>query len=151
MTDTMIGRRKAREIALQIMFQADVGNLPIEEAIETTLSDLPELDEEVRKYAIQISKGAWSRKEELDRQIQSVAPHWTVERMAAVDRNLIRMALYEMLYMPDVPYRVAINEAVELAKEYGTTESRRFVNGVLGALVRKFKLDKNERQKEGLR
>jgi N utilization substance protein B len=67
--------------------------------------------------------------------------------MAAVDRNLIRMALYEMLHVPDVPYRVAINEAVELAKEYGSTESRRFVNGVLGALVRKLNLDKTQRKR----
>jgi N utilization substance protein B len=64
-----------------------------------------------------------------------------------VDRNLIRMALYEMLHVPDVPYRVAINEAVELAKEYGSTESRRFVNGVLGALVRKLNLDKTQRKR----
>jgi N utilization substance protein B len=67
--------------------------------------------------------------------------------MAAVDRNLIRMALYEMLHVPDVPYRVAINEAVELAKEYGSTESRRFVNGVLGAFVRKLNLDKTQRKR----
>ncbi|MCS7263776.1 MAG: transcription antitermination factor NusB [Armatimonadetes bacterium] len=143
----MFGRRRAREIALQILFQADVGNLPIEEAIEATLLDLSNLDRDVINYAIQLVKGTWSKKDELDRQIQNVATHWTLERMAAVDRNLIRIALYEMLYVPDVPYRVAINEAIELAKDYGTSESRRFVNGVLGALVRKLKLDKDESQK----
>jgi len=146
-TDAMIKRRKARELALQILFQADIGNLPMDEAIETTLADVPDLDKEICDYAIQLARGTWQRKSEIDCQIQSVTPHWTVERMAAVDRNLIRMALYEMLHVPDVPYRVAINEAVELAKEYGSTESRRFVNGVLGALVRKLNLDKTYRKR----
>ena len=146
MTDVMMKRRKARELALQILFQADVGNLPVDEAIETTLTDVTNLDKEICDYVVQLVRGIWQRKSELDSQIQSVTPHWTVERMAAVDRNLIRMALYEMLHVPNVPYRVAINEAVELAKEYGSTESRRFVNGVLGALVRKLNLDKKHRK-----
>jgi len=145
-TDVMMKRRKARELALQILFQADVGNLPVDEAIETTLTDVTNLDKEICDYVVQLVRGIWQRKSELDSQIQSVTPHWTVERMAAVDRNLIRMALYEMLHVPNVPYRVAINEAVELAKEYGSTESRRFVNGVLGALVRKLNLDKKHRK-----
>ena len=147
MTDVMMKRRKARELALQILFQADVGNLPVDEAIETTLTDVTNLDKEICDYVVQLVRGIWQRKSELDSQIQSVTPHWTVERMAAVDRNLIRMALYEMLHVPNVPYRVAINEAVELAKEYGSTESRRFVNGVLGALVRKLNLDKTQRKR----
>lgn len=140
----MIKRRKARELALQILFQSDVGNLPIEEAIETTLAEATDMDEEIRNYAAQLVRGVWQQKANLDSQIQSVATNWPVSRMAAIDRNLIRIALYEILHVPDVPYRVAINEAVELAKEYGTTESRRFVNGVLGALVRKLGLDKKK-------
>ncbi|MFN4179047.1 MAG: transcription antitermination factor NusB [Armatimonadota bacterium] len=143
----MIKRRKARELALQILFQADVGNLPIEETIETTLSEAADADDEIRNYAAQLVRGVWKQKSNLDAQIQSVVRNWAVERMAAIDRNLIRIALYEILNVPDVPYRVAINEAVELAKEYGTTESRRFVNGVLGALVRKLKLE-DERKKK---
>lgn len=144
----MIKRRKARELALQILFQAEVGNLPIEEAMETTLAEATDMDEEICHYATQLVRGVWEQKAKLDNQIQSVATNWTVERMAAIDRNLIRMALYEILHIPDVPYRVAINEAVELAKEYGTTESRRFVNGVLGALVRKLGLDKIGQKKQ---
>lgn len=144
----MIKRRKARELALQILFQAEVGNLPIEEAMETTLAEVTDMGEEICDYATQLVRGVWEQKAKLDNQIQSVATNWTVERMAAIDRNLIRMALYEILHIPDVPYRVAINEAVELAKEYGTTESRRFVNGVLGALVRKLGLDKIGQKKQ---
>ncbi len=140
----MVRRRKARELALQILFQTDVGNSPIDEAVEVVLADATSLEEPVRAYAERLARGVWQHRQELDAHIQSVSPHWSVERMAAVDRNLIRIALYEMLYVPDVPYRVAINEAVELAKEYGTTESRRFVNGVLGALVRKLGLEKTE-------
>lgn len=143
----MIKRRKARELALQILFQADVGNLPIEEAIETTLSEAVGADDEIRNYAVQLVQGVWEQKSNLDAQIQSVTRNWAVERMAAIDRNLIRIALYEILNVSDVPYRVAINEAVELAKEYGTTESRRFVNGVLGALVRRLKLEDKQEKK----
>ncbi len=145
----MIKRRKARELALQILFQADVGNLPIEEAMETTLAEATDMDEEIRNYAAQLVRGVWGQRDKLDKQIQSVATNWTIERMAAIDRNLIRMALYEILHVPDVPYRVAINEAVELAKEYGTTESRRFVNGVLGALVRKMQLKDKQKEQRG--
>ncbi len=145
----MIKRRKARELALQILFQADVGNLPIEEAMETTLAEATDMDEEIRSYAAQLVRGVWGQRDKLDKQIQSVATNWTIERMAAIDRNLIRMALYEILHVPDVPYRVAINEAVELAKEYGTTESRRFVNGVLGALVRKMQLKDKQKEQRG--
>ncbi len=140
----MMGRRKARELALHILFQADVGSSPIDEAIEVVLADTVHLDQSVRAYAAQLAKGVWQERAQLDALIQSVSPHWTVERMAAVDRNLIRIALYEILHSPDVPYRVAINEAVELAKEYGTAESRRFVNGVLGALVHKLGLEEQE-------
>jgi len=148
-TESMIKRRKARELALQILFQADVGNLPIEEAMETTLAEATDMDEEIRNYAAQLVRGVWGQRDKLDKQIQSVATNWTIERMAAIDRNLIRMALYEILHVPDVPYRVAINEAVELAKEYGTTESRRFVNGVLGALVRKMQLKDKQKEQRG--
>ncbi len=147
----MIKRRKARELALQILFQVDVGNLPIEEAIETTLSEAVGADDEIRNYAVQLVRGVWEQKSNLDAQIQGVTRNWAVERMAAIDRNLIRIALYEILNVSDVPYRVAINEAVELAKEYGTTESRRFVNGVLGALLRRLKLEDKQEKKCGLR
>jgi N utilization substance protein B len=115
--------------------------------METTLSEATDADDEIRNYAVQLVQGVWKQKSDLDAQIQSVARNWTVERMAAIDRNLIRIALYEILNVPDVPYRVAINEAVELAKEYGTTESRRFVNGVLGALVRKLRLEDEQEKK----
>jgi N utilization substance protein B len=136
----MQGRRRAREVALQILFQADVGNLPIDEAVEVTLADLPDLDETTRQYAAALAKGVWAHRKELDAHLRSAAPHWSVERMASVDRNLLRIALYEILFVDDVPHPVAISEAVELAKEYGGAESRRFVNGVLGAVVRKLGL-----------
>lgn len=145
----MIKRRKARELALQILFQTDIGNLQLDEAIEMTFADASGLDHEIRKYAIQLVRGVWQHKSELDAKIQSFASRWTVERMAAVDRNLIRIALYEILYVPDVPHRVAINEAVELAKEYGTTGSRRFVNGVLGAIVKVLNLTEKKRKSDG--
>lgn len=138
----MIWRRKAREVALQILFQADVGTLPVDEATEVTLQDLPDLGSATRTYAEKLAKGVWEQREELDKQLEAVASHWSIERMAAVDRNLLRIALYEIQFVSDVPFRVAINEAVELAKEYGTSESQRFVNGVLGAIVRELGLDK---------
>lgn len=141
----MIWRRQAREAALKVLFQVDVGNVPIEEAVELTLSDTPELPPPARDYAKRLAEGVWKRREELDAEIQSVTRHWSTDRMASVDRNLLRVALYEILYVPDVPFRVAINEAVELARKYGTAESSRFVNGILGAIVRKRNLEREKR------
>lgn len=130
-------RHRARRIALQALYQADVANVPVEEAIEFLVQD-KNLPSDVIEFVKRLAIGAWEHRAELDKVIQECAPHWSVERMAHVDRNILRMATYEILHMPDIPYSVSINEAVELAKLFGASESGRFVNGILGGVVRRY-------------
>ncbi|MCD6363300.1 MAG: transcription antitermination factor NusB [Synergistetes bacterium] len=129
-------RRRGRELALQVLFQYDFRpNLSYEKAIRSVPLDL-ELPE-VKEFAEEIIKGVLNIKEEIDELLRKHTVGWKVDRMATVDRNILRIALYEILRKrEDVPLSVAINEAVELAKKYGTEDSGKFVNGVLAKIVR---------------
>jgi N utilization substance protein B len=134
-------RRRAREFALQILYQLDVQDLSDDQAIAifwksfaataeaegATVADLGE----IQPFAEKLVRGVREHLGELDAQIQGASKNWRLERMARVDRNLIRLALYELKYVEDVPAKVAINEAIEIAKRYGTHESSAFVNGIL--------------------
>lgn len=132
---TMKGeRRLARELALQVLYEIDlVGHAPATVLYER-LGELSELNPRVEEYARKLVHGILSVVTQLDQYIQSHAPEWPLDQVAVIDRNVLRMALYEFT-LGRVPVKVAINEAVELAKEYGADSSPRFVNGVLGALV----------------
>ncbi|MFA4015939.1 MAG: hypothetical protein RUDDFDWM_001040 [Candidatus Fervidibacterota bacterium] len=136
-------RHKARQIALQALFQADVGGIPIEEALEALFQE-KQLPKEVIDFATKLAIGTWEHREEIDKLIQDCAPHWTIERMANVDRNILRIATYEIIYMPSIPHSVSINEAVELAKLFGSSTSGKFVNGILGSMVKKLHRTTNE-------
>jgi len=128
-------RRRAREIALQILYSLDVREgLEPDEAI----SLFPFKDEEpsVTSYAIKLIKGTWANKENIDMLIRTYITGWRPERMVVVDLVAIRLALYEGWIEKSVPMAVPISEAVELAKHFGTEDSGRFVNGVLGRIVR---------------
>ncbi|MCS6862406.1 MAG: transcription antitermination factor NusB [Abditibacteriales bacterium] len=128
-------RRTARELALKVLFQVDVGRLPLEEVIAMSKALWP-ASSEVWSFAETLARGVTRKRAQLDDIIAHYAAGWTLERMANVDRNLLRMALYELLEMDDIPYSVSINEAVELAKIYSTAESGKFVNGILGNFAR---------------
>ena len=128
-------RHHLRETALQILFQTDVGNQPIEEALNFALEER-KLSHDNKEFLQRLTQGAWAHRSELDALIAIHAAGWSPNRMPNVDRNVLRMALFEIQHLDDIPVGVAINEAVELAKEYGTADSSRFVNGVLGAIVR---------------
>ena len=130
-----MSRRLARETALKILFQVDVGRIPVEEAIANTLATVDE-GPEVSGFASELARGAAGRLAEIDRLLSVFAVDWPVERMANIDRNILRLAVYELLLVPDVPASVTVNEAVELAKRYGDADSAKFVNGILGNLVR---------------
>jgi N utilization substance protein B len=119
-------------VALQILYQADVTGRPPAEA----LKDMEAAGEHVPPYARDVVVGVQERLESLDAVVGQHARDWTVERMAVVDRNILRLACYELLYRPDVPDGVSISEAVEAAKELSTEESGRFVNGILGQIAR---------------
>lgn len=126
------GRTLARSQALQLMFQAEANARAVLDVLdgEYALSQGP-LDDYARRLAL----GADERRPELDAVIAARSKGWSVARMNAVDRNLLRLALYEMLYVDEVDVAVTIDECVELAKAYGTDESSRFVNGILGRVA----------------
>jgi N utilization substance protein B len=128
-------RRISRELALRCLYQTDVVATSPEEAMATVF--LPDRHPEATlAFARQLVEGTCAHREEIDRVIQRHARGWTLERMAHVDRNIMRLAIYELLHLPDIPPGVAVDEAVELAKRYSTAESGRFVNGVLGNVIR---------------
>ena len=133
-------RRAARELALNVLYQVDTCAMPFDEALETALefADLSELEakgeavaQEARDYARLLAVGVREHRAELDKHISGLAQGWPLDRQPAVDRNILRLALYEITRVESVPPIVAVDEAVELAKKYSTAESGKFVNGVL--------------------
>jgi len=126
-------RRRAREAALQVLFQMDLGRLSLDDALASVAA--PGWPPDDWRLVTTLARGTRAHLPEIDALIAQVAEHWTLERMATVDRNILRMAIYE-LQSTQTPPGVVINEAVELAKRYSTEESGRFVNGLLGRIVR---------------
>ena len=131
-----VGRRRAREAALQMLYQSEVGRASAVEAIATywPAHDADrELTDALREFANNLVRGTLDRIKEIDAILASHAQNWRVERMAVIDRLVLRLAIYELLADPDTPSRVVINEALELARAYSGEEAVRFVNGVLDA------------------
>jgi len=135
MMNTLGKRRNARELALKVMFQIDVGGLPPEEVLATTFEQVP-VEPEEREYVSAVVHGVLAHLDELDAVIGSLASGWRLERIANVDKNVLRIALYEIQHRDDIPPSVSVNEAVEIAKKYSTEDSGRFVNGILGTYLR---------------
>ena len=142
----MGSRRKARECALQMLFAADVAEIPADEVVRRYWAELGEsdLDETAREFATRLAARTLSNLELLDERIRSRAEHWRISRMAVVDRNILRLAVYEFLYEP-TPRTVAINEALEIARRFSTYEATQFINGILDAIKRD--LDEQQPQK----
>ena len=128
-------RRKAREIALQVLYQLDVLRIEPREALELFWLHFSAAAE-AREFASELVEGTWAHRDAIDQLISTCSENWTLERMAIVDRNVLRMAAYEILYRKDIPPSVTINEAIELAKKFGTDESGAFVNGILDSVAR---------------
>ena len=131
-------RRIAREVALQSLFQIDFNSCEAEVAVEAAITEHDEDNApKAYDYALHLVQGVLANKEAIDGRLSEYAIDWTVERMPATDRNILRVAVYEMLFAEQpLAFGVAINEAVEVAKAYGTEESPRFVNCVLGKLAK---------------
>jgi transcription antitermination protein NusB len=130
----MGSRRKAREAAVQMLYQIDLCGIEPAAAIELFwlhLGTPVERDD----FADQLVLGYGRTHEEIDTKIRAVSRHWRLERMARVDRNIIRLGAYELMHVADIPRRVTLNEAVELAKRFGNEESPSFVNGVLDRIA----------------
>ena len=133
----MGSRRKARECALQMLFAADVAEMSSDDVVRSYWAELgePELDDSAREFATRLATGTLANLELLDERIRSRAEHWRIPRMAVVDRNILRLAVYEFLYEP-TPRTVAINEALEIARRFSTYEATQFINGILDAVKR---------------
>ena len=133
----MGSRRKARECALQMLFAADVAEMPADDVVRSYWAELGEsdLDETAREFATRLAARTLSNLDLLDERIRSRAEHWRISRMAVVDRNILRLAVYEFLYEP-TPRTVAINEALEIARRFSTYEATQFINGILDAIKR---------------
>lgn len=128
-------RRQARKTAFKVLFQVDVGKIDVDDAMihmldedQTALTDI--------SFLRRLVEGTIANLPEIDRVIAETAVEWKLERMLATDRNILRLAVYEILYCPDIPDSATVNEAVELAKTYGDDHSGKFVNGILGNVVR---------------
>ncbi len=128
-------RRLAREIALQALYVADVSRTPAEESFAIVIRrEDGEADAETVEFARSLALGALARVEKLDETIQQRAANWAMSRMAAVDRNVLRLAAYELEARPDTPVGVVIDEAIEIVRKYSTEEATRFINGILDSL-----------------
>ncbi len=126
-------RRKARALALQALYEIDSAGHGAEETLNHLLAD-ERLTGESASFARELVRGVIQNKGKIDENIQSFAPAWPLKQISLVDRNILRLAIFEILLDNKVPVKVAINEAVELAKRYGGDNSSRFVNGVLGSV-----------------
>ena len=127
-------RRKARRALLQVLYEVDSSSHTLDDSIRWVLEQA-RLNKDSAAFVSQLAHQVSSHHEELDKEIQLYAPSWPVKQLPVVDRNILRIAIYEVKVAHDTPPKVAINEAVELAKQFGSESSQRFVNGVLGAFM----------------
>ena len=129
-------RHQARELALQVLFHMELNQGDPGDCFDLISSSFEPPDAS-SSFSRQLVVGVWEQKEELDSLIRKASKHWRLERMPIVDRNVLRIALYEVLYLKDIPPKVSIDEAVELGKKFGTEESGAFINGVLDSIYHK--------------
>ncbi len=142
----MSSRRRAREFALSALYQADVGRLEVRDALEALWGGLLEETDDVLgtrapeseeiEFASTLAQGVAEHQADIDGRIEASSTNWRIGRMAAVDRNILRLGTFELVHMPETPPHVVINEAVELAKRFGTKDSKAFVNGILDRIGR---------------
>ncbi|HET58150.1 MAG TPA: transcription antitermination factor NusB [Deltaproteobacteria bacterium] len=125
-------RRRAREIALQVLFQIDMTGIDPHEALDLFWSHF-DAPENAREFAAMLILGTTEHLEAIDTAIRDCSDHWSLERMARVDKNILRMAVFELLYLEEIPPKATLNEAIDLGKTFGSENSGSFVNGILDA------------------
>ncbi len=130
----MSSRRKSREKALQILYRMDITEDGLSEPAGPSEPAGADVEGKADEYSRVLVRGVLDKIKEIDGRIETCSEHWRLDRIAVVDRNILRIAVYELLYRPDIPYKVVIDEAIEVAKSYGTTESGAFINGLLDHL-----------------
>lgn len=134
-------RRKARELALQILFRLDLGQENLtDEMLEGFLNE-NSASEDIKEYTRILVKGTVNNTTEIDKIITEYSENWSIDRMASVDRNILRFSIYELHQRHEIPSSVIINEAIEIAKKYGTEESGSFINGVLDTIAKEMRKD----------
>ncbi len=137
-----ITRRKSRENAVILLYQGDLLNKDIEEILENEAAFGREIDDFTHELVLGVSKN----KKEIDKTIKNVVENWTLERIAIIDRNILRVAIYEMIYEKDIPLKVSVDEAIEIAKTLGQKEDTpKFINGILGKILLEIQEGKNEK------
>ena len=129
-------RTRAREIALQALYQLDAQGKPELSSVAAFVRDRAGADQELELFASRILEGTTGRLEEIDGVIRKATENWNLERMARIDRNILRLAVYEMLHERDIPAKVSINEAIEMGKRFSTAHSGAFINGILDRVRR---------------
>src|SRR5919204_700148 len=128
-------RTKARERAVQALYQIDVAATDLDEALSRFWKSFEPVEREVMDLAEELVRGVARHRREVDELIEGVSSNWRLDRMAKVDRNVLRLAAYELVHRPEVPVKVVINEAIELGKKYGSESSGAFINGVLDKIA----------------
>lgn len=134
-------RRKARECTLQILFQIEVSGYSIEECLNLYWQSY-RFSNQVQSFTKILVEGSYRYLTVIDDTLKKYSRNWDIKRMSNIDRNIMRLAIFELLYLDEIPAKVTINEAVELAKRYSTEESGNFVNGILDQIIKKEKLNK---------
>ncbi len=140
----MSSRRRSREMAVQVLYQVDMAQSDIGEALRLFCKHF-KAPESIRDFANELVNGAHEHREEIDTLIRRFSENWRLERMPTVDRNILRLAIFELLYRPDIPTKVSINEAVDIGKKYGSEDSGSFINGILDRI--RLHLDETGRSK----
>lgn len=148
----MATRRDAREWALQIVFSLDLNTRKdLDGVFEDFFSANPTDDAEVRAFTEGLVQGVVEQRQVIDQALERYAEHWRIARMGVVDRNVLRIAIYELMFRPDVPAAVVINEAIDIAKYFSNSDSGRFVNGILDRARKELEQDRNEQKNTGSR
>jgi N utilization substance protein B len=125
-----LGRRKSREFAIQILYQIEMNKSDAEHALQTFWENYHYPDD-IKEFTNHLVKGTSEHRNQIDQMIVKTAKNWSFNRITPVDRNILREAIFEMFYCPDIPYKVTLNEAIELGKKFGSEKSGAFINGVL--------------------
>ncbi len=131
----MRSRSKAREIALCLLYQVEIAKTDFHQAIQSYLAEYPQR-QEIVDFCSLLVEGTITNNKTLDTLVKKHVKNWEIERMAVIDRNILRMACFELMFLDDIPPKVSINEAIELAKRFGDIDSPRFVNGILDKIYK---------------
>ncbi len=139
----MRSRTQSREYALQMLYQADIRHVGYEQVQQEFWKESELADGEIKAFSNALFEGTFVRQAEIDGTITDYADNWNMKRMAVIDRNILRLGVFELLHQKDVPSKVCINEAIELAKRFGDADSSKFINGILDAIHKKTHARKN--------